>query len=121
MSEFPAGITHRRRISGVRHWRWQRLSAVGLFCAIAYFVFVLAKLGTLDYAMARDFIAAPFTITVFTLLIVAGLFHAALGVEVVIEDYVALKSGRVAMIYLVKAVLALIGLACLWSLFVIAA
>jgi len=36
----------------------------------------------------------------------------------VIEDYVALENGRNALIFMVKAALGLVGIACLWSLFV---
>ncbi len=120
MADYPAGIDHRPRISGVQHWRWQRLSAIVLFVVMAYLVFVVSKLGTLDYAQAVALVTAPVNLLGLACLVVVGLFHASLGLEVVIEDYVPLKKGRRPLIYAVKAVLLFVGLTSLWSLVVIA-
>ena len=105
MADFPAGIDHRPRISGVRHWRWQRISALALFVAMAYFVFVVSRLGTLDHAQAVAFVTAPINMLGLVCLVVIGLFHASLGLEVVIEDYVPLNKGRRPLIYTAKAAL----------------
>ena len=120
MADFPAGIDHRPRISGVRHWRWQRISALALFVAMAYFVFVVSRLGTLDHAQAVAFVTAPINMLGRVCLVVIGLFHASLGLEVVIEDYVPLNKGRRPLIYTAKAALLIVGVASLWSLVVTA-
>jgi succinate dehydrogenase / fumarate reductase, membrane anchor subunit len=112
----PAGVPHRQRISGTSHWRWQRYSAVALFCAMAYFVYLVTQVGSLDYAGALAFVAAPAHAIGLVFLVVIGLFHATLGLEVVIEDYVSLKNGRRGLIYSVKGVMIIICAACLWSL-----
>ena len=49
MAEYPAGIGHRRRHSGVSHWRWQRYSAVLVLALMTYFTVLLASLGGLDH------------------------------------------------------------------------
>ena len=55
MAEYPAGIGHRRRHSGVSHWRWQRYSAVLVLALMTYFTVLLASLGGLDHdGGARD-------------------------------------------------------------------
>ena len=120
MADNPAGIDYRPRISGVQHRRWQRLSAIALCAVMAYFVFVVSKLGTLDHAQAVAFVRAPLNLLGLACLVVIGLFHASLGLEVIIEDYVPLKKGRRPLIYIVKALLLFVGLTSLWSLVVTA-
>ena len=120
MADHPAGIDHRLRISGVQHWRWQRLSALALLFVMAYFVFVVSQLGTLDHAQAVAFVMAPLNLLGLACLVVVGLFHASLGLQVVIEDYVPLNKGRRNLIYAAKATLLVVGLASLWSLVITA-
>jgi succinate dehydrogenase / fumarate reductase membrane anchor subunit len=116
MAEFPAGISHRRRISGVSHWRWQRFSAVAVLALMSYFTILLATMGGLDYDSATALIAKPYNAIALAILLVVGLYHAALGIEVVIEDYVSLQRGRRMFIMLVKFDLFVIGLISLWAL-----
>ena len=115
MSEYPAGISHRRRISGVSHWRWQRFSAVVVVCLMAYFVVLLAAMGAQDYAGATALVAAPHNALALVILVTVGLFHGAIGLQVVIEDYVSIAGGRNAVIRLVNIVMAIIGVASLWA------
>ena len=120
MSDRPAGIDHRARISGVRHWRWQRISALALVVATTYFMFVISQLGTLDYTQAVAFVTAPVNLLGLASLVSVGLFHASLGLEVVVEDYVPLNKGRRALIYTAKAALLIVGVVSLCSLVVTA-
>ena len=120
MADYPAGIDHRPRISGVQHWRRQRLSAVALLVLMAYFVFVVSQIGTLDHTQAVEFVTVPLNLLGLACLVVVGLFHASLGLEVVIEDYVPLNKGRRILIYVAKATLLVVGVASLCSLVVTA-
>ena len=120
MADHPVGMDHRPRISGVQHWRWQRISALALFFVLIYFIFALSRLGTFDYDQAVRFVAAPINALGLVCLVLVGLFHASLGLEVVIEDYVPLKKGRRTLIYIAKGGILVSATACLWSLFVTA-
>lgn len=99
----------RPRVSGLSHWRWQRMSAVAVLMLMAYFVFVVTRIGTLDYAAARAFLATPYQALALALLVVIGVFHGTLGAHVVIEDYVPVKSGRHALISTVSIIMAIIA------------
>lgn len=99
----------RPRVSGVPHWRWQRMSAVAMLLLMAYFVFVVATIGTLDFVTARAFLAIPHQALAMGLLVVIGIFHGTLGAHVVIEDYVPVKSGRHAIIVTVTIIMAIIA------------
>ena len=76
---------------------------------VVYCVYILGGLVTLDYETARQLIASPSTALPLAVLIVASMFHAALGIAVIIEDYVPLASGRNGLI--ICARIALGGLA----------
>ena len=94
----------RLRESGYGHWRWQRVSAVLTLILMVYFTYLMASLGPLTYLEALSFVATPHQGIALGLLVIVGLFHAALGVQMIIEDYVPLASGRVALVIMARAV-----------------
>jgi len=71
------------------HWTSQRFSAVALVPLGLWFVFgaVLANLGA-DQAAIRDWIASPVNATLMILFVILAFQHGALGLQVVLEDYV---------------------------------
>ena len=93
-----------RRESGYGHWRWQRISAVITLILMVYFTYLMASLGPLNYLEARSFVATPHQGIALGLLVIVGLFHAALGVQMIIEDYVPLASGRLMLVMVARMV-----------------
>ena len=73
----------------VRRWWYQRLSAVALLPLTLWFVYDLVALDSLEYAAVRAWLASPATAILFILLVPALFYHALIGMEEVIEDYVA--------------------------------
>ena len=70
-------------------------------------------LGTADYYTVVDWIAHPVNAVLMILMLVIGFWHGVLGVQVVLEDYVASEWKRLTMLLLVQfaaAVLALAGI-----------
>mgnify|MGYP001970654872 FL=1 len=102
--------------SAVPHWKWQRLTAIVTLPLIVYCVYLLGGLAKLDYVAARQLVAAPSTSLPLAVLIGVGICHAALGVQVIIEDYVPLASGRNGLIMFVRVVLGGIALVSLIAL-----
>ena len=94
MADHPAGISHRRRVSGVGHWRWQRYSAVLVLLLMAYLVILTAGLGTLDQGGATALVSQPINALALAVLVSVGMWHGTLGLQVVIEDYVSVGAGR---------------------------
>ena len=92
------------REPGFGHWRWQRISAVVTLGLMLYLTYLVASMGLLDYSAAMAFVAAPQHAVALAILVIAGLFHAALGVQMIIEDYIPLASGRLALVMIVRAV-----------------
>jgi succinate dehydrogenase / fumarate reductase membrane anchor subunit len=82
---------------GTGHWWGQRLSAVGLVPLTLWFFFSLLLLPSLDYATVRAWLSVPIS-SFFAMLLVAVLaYHAYLGTNEVVEDYV---HGPVAKLFL---------------------
>lgn len=74
--------------SGTGHFLWQRITAIALALLGAYLIGLLLTLGGGDFLRARALVAQPFNATVLAAFLIAGFWHAKLGLQVVIEDYV---------------------------------
>jgi succinate dehydrogenase / fumarate reductase membrane anchor subunit len=74
--------------SGVHHWWLQRVTAVGNFALMAWFVLSLLLLPNLDHSSVIAWIAQPLVAVPLMLLVLSTFWHARLGVQVMIEDYV---------------------------------
>lgn len=73
---------------GVHHWYAQRASALLLIVLVGWLMYAMIRLSGADHAAASLFIAQPVNAAFLILLIVTLLYHAMLGLQVVIEDYV---------------------------------
>ena len=72
---------------GTGHFLWQRVTAIALVLIGAWLIGVLLSLGG-DFERARAAVANPFNATLLVAFLVAAFWHAKLGMQVVIEDYV---------------------------------
>ncbi len=95
---------------GVHHWYAQRASALLLILLVGWLVYASIALAGSDYAAARQFVASPFNAAFLVLLIVTLLYHAVLGLQVVIEDYVHHRPTEILLYFITRAG-ALIGMA----------
>lgn len=74
--------------SGYKHWIQQRVTAVALAVLTIYFLYLLVRLSACDYLAARYLLAEPMNAAVMFAFVVATFWHASLGMQVVIEDYI---------------------------------
>lgn len=74
--------------AAVRHWRAQRVSALALILLVLWLVVsLLAHLGA-RRAQIQAWLGQPISAALAAALVVVAFFHLALGVRVVLEDYV---------------------------------
>ena len=73
---------------GVGHWWAQRVTAIALVPLAVWFVIVVVGLAGADRAVFVDWVRHPVPAVLLVLLLVATFYHGALGLQVVIEDYV---------------------------------
>ena len=73
---------------GAHHWLVQRFTAIGNIILMVWLLVSLALLPGYDYATLHNWLAKPVAATAMILLIVSTFWHARLGVQVFMEDYV---------------------------------
>lgn len=97
---------------GSRHWLAQRVSAVALVLLGLWLVASLATMGGGTHANVVAWLSSPVAASFAVLLVLAAAWHAELGLQVVIEDYVGDQGRRLAVLLVVRfvfAVAAVIG------------
>ena len=105
---------------GVHHWWMQRVSALALVPLTLWFVIALVAHVGVDYAAARAWLGSPVTFGLMALLIGATFYHAQLGLQVVIEDYIHHEGGKIALILLTKLASLALALSAIVALLTIA-
>ena len=97
--------TPRARVSGLgaaghatHHWWVQRVSSVGLIPLAPLFVVPFARTLGGEHGDVLALYANPFNAIVAVLFIATVFYHLALGLQVIIEDYVHAKAWRTGML-----------------------
>ncbi|MBB5357710.1 succinate dehydrogenase / fumarate reductase membrane anchor subunit [Rhodanobacter sp. ANJX3] len=88
--------------SGVGHWWTQRVTAAALVVLLIWFVITVLGLLHADYATALATVAKPWNALLLIVLLVTMFWHAVLGLQVVIEDYVHTRWKEVLSLVLIK-------------------
>jgi succinate dehydrogenase / fumarate reductase, membrane anchor subunit len=95
---------------GVAHWWAQRTTAVALVPLALWFVASVIGLAGADYVAVAAWFKSPFNATLMIVLVIMTFYHAALGLQVVLEDYVHHEGQKIVSILIVKALAGLAGL-----------
>ena len=96
--------------SGVHHWTAQRISSVLLLFLLPWLTYALVCLASKSYEEAAAFVAVPWNASLLILSLLVLLYHAMLGMQVVIEDYVHKPALEFALHLLVRGA-TLLGMA----------
>jgi succinate dehydrogenase / fumarate reductase membrane anchor subunit len=89
---------------GAHHWLVQRFTAVGNLVLMIWLMASIVMLPDLSYATVTKWLSAPVPATAMVLLIVSTFWHARLGLQVLVEDYVqdaGMKFGVITLLNLV--------------------
>lgn len=98
--------------SGVGHWWMERLTAVALVPISLWFVWLVLRLPHLDFVAAHGLIGNPVNAGLLILFSAISFWHGALGLQVVIEDYVHTRWIELGLLVLVKFLAVLGAVAC---------
>ena len=88
--------------SGVSHWWTQRITAAALVLLGIWFVVLVLSLLHADYATARATVAQPWNALLLIAFVLIMFWHAVLGVQVVIEDYMHTRWQAVVVLTAIK-------------------
>ena len=97
--------------SGLHHWWAQRVTAIALLPLSLYFVLSVLMLAGASRAQMAAFMAEPWNTVLYLCLIAALFYHLALGMQVVIEDYVHDEAKRRGTVLVVQGVIVFLALA----------
>ena len=106
--------------SGLSHWWHQRLTAIAMVGLAAWMCALVVMLAGTDFDGAMALLSHPFNAAIFILFVGVGFWHSALGLQVVLEDYVAHEGVRLTMIIAIRMALILLGAISVLSLLKIA-
>jgi len=87
---------------GSSHWYAQRVTAVALVLLALWFVVSLALLADASYEQVTGWLRTPLNSALALLLVVVAAWHAVLGLQVIVEDYVADKGKRLLALIAIK-------------------
>ena len=100
---------------GSHHWWLQRVTALALVPLSLWFVFsIIGHIGD-SHSEISAWMAQPSVALLLILYLCFMFFHAQLGVQVVIEDYVHSEPVKIVSLLFVKAIAIVAGLASILS------
>ncbi len=103
--------------AGVHHWLHQKITALAnipLVLWAVWSVMTLAAAGA-SYDIVRGFFAQPVNGILMVLFLLSVFYHAALGIQVVIEDYIHCEKTKMISSMIVKLVLFALCVASVFS------
>lgn len=102
--------------SGSEHFWLQRVTAVANIPLVLFFLVSLIANAGGDHASVTAFLGSPIIAIVMILLIVSGVFHMRLGMQVIIEDYVHSEGLKILCLMLNTFFSIFVALVCAFAL-----
>ena len=87
---------------GAEHWWHERLSSIAALLLYIWLAVSLIRLPSLDHRTLAEWLASPLAAVPMLLLVATTFWHAKMGLQVVIEDYVHDEGSKLFWILLVK-------------------
>lgn len=106
--------------SGVGHWWGQRVTAAGNVVLAVWFLASILLLPAYDRATVVAWIASPWTAIPLLLLIVSVFWHARLGVQVMLEDYIHTEGMKLLSLIALNFFIIVVAMAAAFSVLTIA-
>jgi succinate dehydrogenase / fumarate reductase membrane anchor subunit len=75
--------------TGLDHWLAQRSTAIAIVPLGLWFIISMVSLQHGSYEIVSAWVAEPLNSILLILLVIALLYHSQIGLQVIVEDYVA--------------------------------
>ncbi len=110
------GSTH----EGAHHWLMERITAIMILPLVLWVVYAMIEMRGKSYWEFTQWLTQPGNATLMILFIGGVYYHAAMGLQVVIEDYVGSHAKKLLLIIGTKIAFAFLGVASVFSILKIA-
>ena len=121
MSTVEARVrAYRSTHSGVEHWKMQRLTAISNVLLVVWFLFSAVGMAGAGYAGWRLFFHNPWNAGLMVALVVSTFWHARLGVQVILEDYVHGEGAKAASLAALTILMAILAITCTVAILMVA-
>jgi len=107
--------------SGTGHFWRQRVTAAALVPLSLWLLYAVIGLAGTTEVSALFFFAHPWNAILMAAFVIIALYHAALGLQVVIDDYIHTAGTKVFLFLLVRFAVIATGSTCIFALLRIAA
>ncbi len=107
--------------SGTGHFWHERVTAVALIPLSLWFLYVMLGLSGTSEVTALQFLAHPWNALLMGAFVIFSLYHAYLGIQVVIDDYIHAPGMKITLLLLRLLAVLLIGGVSLFAIIRIAA
>jgi succinate dehydrogenase membrane anchor subunit len=89
---------------GVGHWWAQRVTAIALVPLCLWFVASIISLVGADIETVQNWVGLPLPAILLMLLLIAVFYHVALGLQVIVEDYIHAELTKLGLIIAVRLI-----------------
>jgi succinate dehydrogenase / fumarate reductase membrane anchor subunit len=105
---------------GVHHWMMQRVTAIANLPLVLWMVYSIFSLQGATYVEFTTWLAQPLNAVLSILFILSIFYHAVLGCQVVVEDYISCRWFRLTKLIGMKLFFTALAVACIFSVLKIA-
>jgi len=102
--------------SGVKHWLNARLTAIPLMFLFFYFIWQIKYITTHDHAVFIHWVGKPINSIFLIFFIFCAFYHASLGIEEIVTDYVHSGTKKILALIFNKLLFLIMGIISIYSI-----
>jgi succinate dehydrogenase / fumarate reductase membrane anchor subunit len=105
---------------GTHHWLMQRVTAISNAVLVLWLVYSIVSLKGATYEVFTAWLALPWNAVLMILFVLSTFYHAVLGTQVIVEDYIHTRWLKMAKLIGIKLFFIALGVVCIFSILKIA-